>query len=77
MDFNINEIKEKIEILKEMDKEFEIFGSSKHKYKLHPCKTEKEIQRQLTLQDTESNDCGEHRTDDPQGIPARPCMWKE
>ena len=44
MDFNINEIKEKIEILKEMDKEFEIFGSSKHKYKLHPCKTEKEIQ---------------------------------
>ena len=44
MDFNIDEIKQKIEILKEMDKDFEIFGSSKHKYQLPPCKTEKEIQ---------------------------------
>ena len=44
MDSNINEIKQKINILKEMDKEFEIFGSSNHKYKLHSCKTEKEIQ---------------------------------
>ena len=43
MDSYIKEIKTKIETLREMDKNFEIFGSIKHKYKLNPCKTEKEI----------------------------------
>ncbi|MDR1284795.1 MAG: SMI1/KNR4 family protein [Campylobacteraceae bacterium] len=43
MKININEICDKISILKNLDKCKEIFGASKHEYKFNPCKTEDEI----------------------------------
>jgi hypothetical protein len=45
MDNNVKKLKHKLFKLIDLDKNFEVFGSESHKYKLNPCLNEAEIQK--------------------------------